>query len=105
MILIRLFCIGLGAYNSFIVIESLPTLAKDFNRIVVFTIHQPQSNIVSLFDQLVVLAQGKLVYSGEMARYQRYSEGIGNPVRLGLILLIFLSELFFTSLLIDCDGC
>src|SRR6202043_3970665 len=60
--------LGLDAYNAFNVIESLTSLARDYNRTVVFTIHQPRSNIVSLFDRLILLAQGKLVYSGEIGR-------------------------------------
>ncbi|KIM79907.1 hypothetical protein PILCRDRAFT_10074 [Piloderma croceum F 1598] len=52
---------GLDAYNLFNVVESLATLARDCHRTVVFMIHQPRSNIVALFDQLVLLAQGKLV--------------------------------------------
>ncbi|KAF8972288.1 hypothetical protein BDZ97DRAFT_1784054 [Flammula alnicola] len=61
---------GLDAYNAFNVVESLVTLARNHNRTVVFTIHQPRSNIVALFDQLVLLAAGKLVYSGEFANFE-----------------------------------
>ncbi|KAF8910449.1 hypothetical protein CPB84DRAFT_1763710 [Gymnopilus junonius] len=46
---------GLDAYNAYNVIDSLVSLAKNYNRTVIFTIHQPRSNIVSLFDRLVVL--------------------------------------------------
>lgn len=55
---------GLDAYNAYNVIESLVTLARDFQRTIVFTIHQPRSNIYALFDQLVLLAKGYVVYSG-----------------------------------------
>lgn len=57
---------GLDAYNAKNVIESLVKLAKDFNRTIVFTIHQPRSNIVSLFDKLLLLSEGDLIYSGDM---------------------------------------
>ncbi|KAH9949925.1 hypothetical protein B0H21DRAFT_725268 [Amylocystis lapponica] len=70
---------GLDAYNALSVIASLVSLARDYNRTVVFTIHQPRSNIVSLFDQLVVLAAGKLVYSGEAAKCHDYLASIGQP--------------------------
>ncbi len=50
---------GLDAYNAYNVIECLVTLAKTYKRTVIFTIHQPRSNIVALFDRLVLLAQGK----------------------------------------------
>lgn len=68
---------GLDAYNAFNVIECLVTLAKSYNRTVIFTIHQPRSNIVALFDQLVLLAKGKTVYSGEFSLCQEYFEKLG----------------------------
>lgn len=70
---------GLDSYNAFNVIESLVTLARDYNRTVVFTIHQPQSNIVSLFDRLLLLAKGRMVYSGDFKRCQEHFESIGYP--------------------------
>lgn len=57
---------GLDAYNAKNVTDCLVKLAKDFNRTIVFTIHQPRSNIVSLFDSLVLLSEGDLIYSGDM---------------------------------------
>lgn len=59
---------GLDAYNAKNVVDSLVKLAKDFNRTIVFTIHQPRSNIVSLFDKLTLLSEGDLVYSGDMIK-------------------------------------
>lgn len=53
------------------------TLAKTYNRTVIFTIHQPRSNIVALFDRLVLLAQGKTVYSGPFSTCQRYFDNSG----------------------------
>ncbi|KAF8717776.1 ABC-2 type transporter, partial [Rhizoctonia solani] len=67
---------GLDAYNAFNVVESLVSLARDYKRTVIFTIHQPRSNIVSMFDQLILLAQGRVVYSGEYAKCQSYFEQI-----------------------------
>ncbi|EGF77988.1 hypothetical protein BATDEDRAFT_13539 [Batrachochytrium dendrobatidis JAM81] len=55
---------GLDTYNAYNVIESLVSLARDYQRTVIFTIHQPRSNIYALFDQLVLLAKGRVVYSG-----------------------------------------
>ena len=83
---------GLDAYNALSVIDSLVSLARDYNRTVVFTIHQPRSNIVSLFDQLIVLAQGKLVYSGEADKVTDYLASIGNPCPLGFNVADFLSK-------------
>ncbi|PPQ74040.1 hypothetical protein CVT24_012342 [Panaeolus cyanescens] len=84
---------GLDAYNAFNVVDSLVSLARDYNRTVVFTIHQPRSNIVALFDQLVVLAAGKLVYSGEFAKCQSYFASIGQPCPPGFNVADFLIDL------------
>jgi hypothetical protein len=64
---LTLFVGQISTYNSFNVVESLASLARDCHRTVVFT-NQPRSNVVALFVQLVLLAQGKLVYSGEMSQ-------------------------------------
>jgi ABC-type multidrug transport system ATPase subunit len=87
---------GLDSFNAFNVVESLVSLARDYNRTVVFTIHQPRSNIVALFDQLVVLAMGKLVYSGEFSKCQDYFDAIGQPCPPGFNIADFLSK-FFTA--------
>ncbi|KZS92538.1 hypothetical protein SISNIDRAFT_486560 [Sistotremastrum niveocremeum HHB9708] len=88
---------GLDAFNALNVIECLVSLAKDYNRTVVFTIHQPRSNIVSLFDRLVVLARGKLVYSGSAHECQDYFASIGQPCPPGFNIADFLIDLTMGS--------
>ncbi|KIW07377.1 uncharacterized protein PV09_02221 [Verruconis gallopava] len=68
---------GLDAYNAFNVVECLVNLVKTYNRTVVFTIHQPRSNIAALFDRLILLAKGKVVYSGPFSQCQSYFDDIG----------------------------
>ncbi|QDS68791.1 hypothetical protein FKW77_005871 [Venturia effusa] len=68
---------GLDAFNAFNVVECLVNLVKNYNRTVVFTIHQPRSNIIALFDQLILLAKGRLVYSGPFQQCQTYFDNIG----------------------------
>lgn len=84
---------GLDSYNAFNVVDSLVSLARDYNRTVVFTIHQPRSNIVAMFDQLILLARGKLVYSGEVAKCHDYFAGIGHPCPPGYNIADFLIDL------------
>ncbi|KAJ7234181.1 hypothetical protein B0H12DRAFT_1143058 [Mycena haematopus] len=84
---------GLDSYNAFNVVECLVSLARDYNRTVIFTIHQPRSNIVALFDQLILLAAGKLVYSGEFAKCQAYFAEIGQPCPPGFNIADFLIDL------------
>jgi ABC-type multidrug transport system ATPase subunit len=84
---------GLDAYNAFNVVECLVTLVKTYNRTVVFTIHQPRSNIVALFDQLILLAQGKTVYSGPFNRCQSYFDSIGYTCPPGFNIADYLVDL------------
>lgn len=82
---------GLDAYNAYNVVESLASLARDYNRTVVFTIHQPRSNIVAMFDHLILLAQGKTVFSGEFSKCHNYLERIGQPCPPGFNIADYLS--------------
>ena len=84
---------GLDAYNAFNVIECLVNLAKNYNRTVVFTIHQPRSNIVALFDHLVLLAKGRAVYSGPYASCQNYFDNIGYACPPGFNIADYLVDL------------
>ncbi|KAG6914930.1 hypothetical protein DXG01_014394 [Tephrocybe rancida] len=84
---------GLDAFNAFNVVESLVSLARNYNRTVIFTIHQPRSNIVAMFDQLVLLASGKLVYSGEFAKCHDHFTSIGQPCPPGFNIADFLIDL------------
>lgn len=84
---------GLDAYNAYNVIECLVTLAKNYKRTVIFTIHQPRSNIVALFDRLILLAQGKTVYSGPFAQCQAYFDTIGYECPPGFNIADYLVDL------------
>lgn len=84
---------GLDAFNAFNVVECLVNLAKNYNRTVVFTIHQPRSNIVALFDQLILLAKGRLVYSGPFAGCQHYFDSIGYSCPPGFNIADYLVDL------------
>ncbi|KAF8475713.1 ATP-binding cassette sub-family G member 2 [Kalaharituber pfeilii] len=84
---------GLDSFNAYNVIECLVTLAKNYNRTVIFTIHQPRSNIVALFDQLILLAKGKMVYSGEYRRCQRYFDELGYACPSGFNIADYLVDL------------
>lgn len=84
---------GLDSYNAYNVIECLVTLARNYNRTVIFTIHQPRSNIFALFDQLLLLAAGYMVYSGEAGEVQSYFEQVGHPCPPGFNVADYLVDL------------
>ncbi|KAF2072567.1 hypothetical protein CYY_006116 [Polysphondylium violaceum] len=54
---------GLDSFTSFQVIQTLSFIARQ-NRTVICTIHQPRSDIFKLFDQVMLLSKGQLVYLG-----------------------------------------
>ncbi|KAJ5534650.1 hypothetical protein N7527_000904 [Penicillium freii] len=84
---------GLDAYNAFNVVECLVTLAKTYNRTVIFTIHQPRSNIVALFDRLILLAEGRTVYSGPFSSCQQYFDRVGYSCPPGFNIADYLVDL------------
>jgi ABC-type multidrug transport system ATPase subunit len=84
---------GLDAYNAFNVVECLVNLVKNYNRTVVFTIHQPRSNIVALFDHLILLAKGRTVYSGPFDNCQAYFDNIGYACPPGFNIADYLVDL------------
>ncbi|EQL01735.1 ABC transporter (Adp1) [Ophiocordyceps sinensis CO18] len=84
---------GLDSFNAYNVVECLVTLAKNYKRTVIFTIHQPRSNIVALFDRLLLLAKGKTVYSGPFAQCQAYFDTIGYECPPGFNIADYLVDL------------
>lgn len=69
---------GLDSYNAYEVVILLRQLAAS-GRMVIFTIHQPASEIFQLLDKLCILALGKTVYFGpSMMSYDQF-EILGLP--------------------------
>lgn len=54
---------GLDSSQALSVMESMKTLANN-GRIVFSVIHQPRSSIFALFDRLLLLSEGRVMYSG-----------------------------------------
>ncbi|KAI9251063.1 hypothetical protein BY458DRAFT_524198 [Sporodiniella umbellata] len=84
---------GLDSYNALNVIECLVSLARNYKRTVIFTVHQPRSNIVTLFDQLVLLARGRTVYSGPESGVQAYFKRIGYDCPAGFNIADYMIDL------------
>jgi len=55
---------GLDSSTSFTIIEFLREYARKHNKIILTTIHQPSSNIFNLFDKLIILNHGRIIYQG-----------------------------------------
>ena len=67
---------GLDSYSAYSLVNNLKDLAST-GRTVITTIHQPSSEILGLFDDLILLYQGKIVYQGEMKNLVNYFSGMG----------------------------
>lgn len=70
---------GLDATSAFHLVTTLEALARK-GRTIVTTIHQPRSEIWSLFDRVVLLTQGNCAYSGPAAECIPYFTTLGFPL-------------------------
>ena len=85
---------GLDSANALMVMECLVRLAKNYQRTVIFTIHQPRSNIVQLFDRLLLLSCGDMIYSGPAQEtLVHYLTTIGHPCPIGFNIADYISTL------------
>ena len=56
---------GLDSLTTFIIVQYLRKLAKEENKNMIMTIHQPSSELFYLFDELILMAEGEIVYQGK----------------------------------------
>jgi len=67
---------GLDSNQALQVIETLRNLA-DSGKTVVVVIHQPNQHVFSLFDDLLLLSEGKQMYYGEINKVRGYMANLG----------------------------
>ena len=67
---------GLDTYTAYSLIKSLKNITST-GRTVVATIHQPSSDILRLFDDLIILNHGKIIYQGEVNNLVNYFDNLG----------------------------
>ncbi|RJE20910.1 ABC transporter [Aspergillus sclerotialis] len=70
---------GLDATSAFQIIRTLKRLAS-YGRTVIVSIHAPRSEIWSLFDNVVLLARGSVMYSGSVSGSLSYFEQYGHVI-------------------------
>eukprot|EP01091_Cochliopodium_minus_P001796 TRINITY_DN1176_c0_g1_i1.p1 TRINITY_DN1176_c0_g1~~TRINITY_DN1176_c0_g1_i1.p1 ORF type:complete len:980 (+),score=224.17 TRINITY_DN1176_c0_g1_i1:2-2941(+) len=78
---------GLDSSTAYHLMENLVELARKKGKTIVFSIHQPRSNIFHLFDDVILLAHGHLVYGGSRKNSMQFlsengyvcNEGDYNP--------------------------
>lgn len=69
---------GLDSYNAGVVMNILKRLA-DQGVTVVLSIHQPTSNVFQLFDKLLLVASGQVVYFGAAKDAVQHFRQVGYP--------------------------
>lgn len=71
---------GLDSANALAVSRVLKHLAANRNVTVVCTIHQPQSKIFRLFDNLILMKSGVVIYQGNARTAIDYFDKLGYPI-------------------------
>lgn len=71
---------GLDSQTSHVVISLLRELAISKNKMIVTVIHQPSSSIYQLFDKVMVLNRGRIVYNGASMEVLDYFDSINRSL-------------------------
>ncbi|KAF8117416.1 hypothetical protein N665_0011s0132 [Sinapis alba] len=70
---------GLDSTNAFMVVQVLKRIARS-GSMVIMSIHQPSARIIDLLDRLIILSQGKSVFSGSPTSLPQFLSEFGHPV-------------------------
>ena len=68
---------GLDSFQAYSIMLHLSYLSKMKSMCVLCSIHQPRSSIWGLFDDILLLAEGQVVYFGPRTRVLTYFSGLG----------------------------
>ena len=70
---------GLDSFTASHIMEVIKNMAMQ-GRTIITTIHQPNTEIFNMFDKLMLLASGWVMYFNEASKSAAYFESIGYPV-------------------------
>ena len=70
---------GLDSFMAMSIVESMKYLAKQ-GRTIICTIHQPSSELVEMFDNVCLIAEGRLAYIGDRLNASKAFERLGYKV-------------------------
>ncbi|CAE8632163.1 unnamed protein product [Polarella glacialis] len=70
---------GLDSHKAFVLVKVLKELATTRNSTIVCTLHQPSSDIFAIFDDLMLLLGGNVVFNGPAPRAVTHFAEIGYP--------------------------
>lgn len=71
---------GLDSAASFEVMNFVKNIAKKYKVLVIASIHQPSTTTFELFDKLMLISRGKVVYNGAVKELKGYFAGLGYEV-------------------------
>ncbi|KAL7698156.1 ABC transporter [Lotmaria passim] len=69
---------GLDSVTSAKIVHLLRQLSR-MGRTIIYTIHQPTAEVLSYFDDVMLMTQGRVAYHGTMAASVGYFESVGFP--------------------------
>ncbi|KAI3833179.1 hypothetical protein MKX03_004320 [Papaver bracteatum] len=70
---------GLDSSCAFMVVKVLQRIARS-GRMVIMSVHQPSSRVVSLLDKLMFLSRGEIVYYGSPTHLSFYLSDLGHSI-------------------------
>lgn len=72
-------CAGLCPLDTYFIVSMLSNHVKKYQRIVLFTLERPRSDIFPFLDRVTFLCLGDLVYTGSTRMMMEYFSSIGFP--------------------------
>ena len=68
---------GLDSFTAYLMISLLQSYARRYNKTIIFTIHQPNSDIFELFDRIMLMVEGRFIYQGLQKNIMAYFATMG----------------------------
>jgi len=70
---------GLDSFTAEIIVKILQNQARK-GKIVVSTIHQPSSSTYALFNNLILMQEGRIIYQGKAQEANLHFTKVGYPI-------------------------
>ena len=71
---------GLDSFKATGIVQVLDKLAKNHGKTIIATIHSPSSEAFRFFDQLLLMADGHMVFQGTAQRCYKYFKKLAIPL-------------------------
>ena len=72
---------GLDAATSFEMAKALSELAANHAKTIICTVHQPSASLLDLWNHLILVGFGGIVYEGSISSAADYLHKVGKPVK------------------------